>query len=330
MYQSGALISEYDQEHLSASPFVGVRVNNDPLNVLRLQLSYRYSEDIFHTQPTTLPGTIPDDKALSGPILATSFVQSDFIKDTFADKTGRVEDINLGHESYAGVGYVTRNFGATEDSIPLAANDSFGFGGNGTWFGLMSYGTSSRYYLYSNGQSSGKLFNSIYFANFNYYRHLSDEFPMTAVVHAESAYLQNPDTQNVLSLGGNSGLRAFKINSYTGNKSVLLNIENRFFYPREVLHLVYLGGAVFADAGQVQPEGLGLRDRRDFHADVGVGMRFGLSLRSADGTVFRVDLAYALGPIQQSNRVILSLSANQGFTRTANTYSAFSAASTTQ
>ena len=48
--------------------------------------------------------------------------------------------------------------------------------------------------------------------------------------------------------------------------------------------------------------------------DVGAGMRFGLT-RSSDGTVFRVDLAYAVGPIQQSNRWILSISSAQGFKR---------------
>src|SRR4029077_4959606 len=114
--------------------------NHDPLNVLRLQLGYRYEEDIASSQNITAPGSLPANKALSGPVLSSSFVQSDFIKETFADRTGRVEDINLGHQSGGGLGYVARKFGASENSIPFSANDSFGFGGNGTWFGLISYG----------------------------------------------------------------------------------------------------------------------------------------------------------------------------------------------
>src|SRR6185436_443689 len=186
----------------------------------------------------------------------------------------------------------------------------------------------SRYKLYSDGQTGGKLFNSIYFANFNYYHHLLEAFPMTGVIHAESAYLQRPDSDNVLSLGGDTGLRAFKVNSFTGNKTMLFNVEDRFYYPKEVLHLAYVGGAVFVDAGQVQPEGLGFR-AKDFHVNVGAGMRFGLS-RSADGTVFRVDLAYAIGPVQQANRWILSISSAQGFKREANTYRNFSSPTSTQ
>jgi len=81
-------------------------------------------------------------------------------------------------------------------------NDSFGFGGTSQGFGLTSYGTSSRYRFYTEGKTGGRLFNTIYFANANYYRHLLEDFPMTGVVHLESAYLQNPDTDNVLSLAG--------------------------------------------------------------------------------------------------------------------------------
>ena len=56
--------------------------------------------------------------------------------------------------------------------MPFSVNDSFGFGGSGPWFGLVSYGTSSRYTLYSADQTGGRLINTIYFANFNYYQHL--------------------------------------------------------------------------------------------------------------------------------------------------------------
>jgi hypothetical protein len=257
-----------------------------------------------------------------------SFTQSDFIKDTFVDRTGRVEDINLGHQSNAGIGWVNRNFGATENSLPLSLIDAFGFGGGGQWFGLVSYGMTSRYTLYSSGQTGGRLFNTLYFANFNYYRHFEANFPFTGVVHAESAYLQHPDADNVLSVGGDSGLRGYSNNAFTGNKTLLLNLEDRFYFPHEVLHLAFVGGAVFVDAGQAQPEGVGFTGR-DMHVDLGAGMRFGLS-RSAEGTVFRIDLAYAVGPIAQSSRWVISISSSQGFAREGNTYKAFGPSTSTQ
>src|SRR5262249_25077402 len=92
-------------------------------------------------------------------------------------------------------------------------------------------------------------------------------------------------------------------------------------YPYEVLHLAYLGGAVFFDAGQAQPEGLGF-NRKDFHANVGIGLRVALT-RSTEGTVYRIDLARALGPTQGADRWILSISSGVGFKRTGNTYQKF-------
>src|SRR6185437_12371810 len=136
------------------------------------------------------------------------------------------------------------------------------------WFGLASYGTSGRYNLYANNQTGGRMFNTLYFGNFDLYRHWLPEFPLTGVVHVESAYLQNGDTNNTLELGGDSGMRGFKVNAFTGDKSLLMNLENRFFIPAEILHLIYIGGVTFVDVGQAQPQGQAFR-RQDFHADIG-------------------------------------------------------------
>lgn len=326
--ENGVEISRYDHEHLGLAPYGGLWVNRDPLNAMRLTLTYRYTEDTYKPEQQTRTGTLPSNKALSGPIVGFSYFQSNYIKETFVDRAARVEDINLGHDANVGLGYVGRDFGATENSLPFSFNHAFGFGGEKDTFGLFSYGTSSRYTMYQSNQTGGRLFNTIYYANVNAYRFLMRDVPLTGVFHAESAYVQNPDSDNLLSIGGNAGLRGFKNDMQTGNKSVLMNLEGRFFYPKEIFHLAYVGGAAFIDAGEVQPQGQGFKGK-DFHANVGLGMRFGLT-RSADGTVFRIDLAYAIGPIQQSNRWILSISSAQGFKRTANTYAKFASYNTTQ
>jgi len=55
VFEGGSQINQYDQEHLNASPYFGLWANHDPLNVLRLQIHYRYSEDIFRAQDVTIP-----------------------------------------------------------------------------------------------------------------------------------------------------------------------------------------------------------------------------------------------------------------------------------
>jgi hemolysin activation/secretion protein len=313
--------TRYRLNHTDLDAYSGLRLNDDLENIQRLSLRYRYAKDKYETDPLTAEGTLPTSKAVSGPQLTWSLEQSDFIKETFIDRAERIEDINLGHTTTIGAGYSARRLGASENSTPFLFADGFGFGGDGPSFGLTSYGISGRYNHFASGQVGGRAFNTLYFANLNLYRHLLPEFPLTAVFHAESAYTQNPDAESPLELGGDTGLRGFKAQSFTGNKSLLANLESRFYYPYEVLHLAYLGGAAFVDAGQVQPQGLGF-SRRDFHASIGMGLRIALT-RSTEGTVYRIDVAYALGPIQQGNRIIVSISSGQGFKRDGNTFSKF-------
>jgi outer membrane protein assembly factor BamA len=319
VFQAGSETSRYRINQSNIDLFGGVRINQDLQDIQRVTLHYVYNENVYRSETRTTPGTLPASRALSGPAVAWSREESQFIKETFVDKAERIEDINLGHQTTLRGGYSGRALGATETTTPFTVSDSFGFGGDGPAFALTSYGVSGRYNLYKTGQTGGHTADTIYYGNLNYYRHLLPEFPLTAVFHAESAYLQNPDVDNSLELGGDTGLRGFKVQSFTGNKTVLANAELRFFYPYEVLHLAYLGGAVFADVGQAQPQGLGY-NRRDVHASIGAGFRFALT-RSTEGTVYRVDVAYALGPIAQSNRIIVSITSGQGFQPNGNTFS---------
>jgi hypothetical protein len=318
---NGELTNEYDENHHSADAYVGRWINHDPLSVQRLSLHYRYSYDFFSPEATTLPGTLPINKNVSSPLLTWDWIQSDFIKEAFIEKAQRIEDINLGHQAEISAGYAPRVLGSTNNSIPLAATDSFGFQAVKSWFFLGSYGLVGQYNTANAHQDPAQLSNTLYFANLNLYAHLPVSFPLTAVAHTETGYVQNIDSQNQLQLGGDTGLRGFKVRAFTGNKSVLGNLETRFYYPREVLHLAYVGGVFFVDAGQVEPPGQAYV-RQDFHSDVGIGLRIAPT-RSTSGTVYRFDAAYAIGPIGDSKRVIFSVAAGQGFGPSANSYATF-------
>ena len=132
-----------------------MRINDDPTRVHRMSLLYRYTENVYHADVKTLPGTLPDRRAISAPIVGWSYQEMDFIKETFIDRAERIEDINLGHEFTSGIGYSAPLLGATESAFPYTFAHHFGFGGDGPWFGLSSYGTSGRYNTYSSGQPGG-------------------------------------------------------------------------------------------------------------------------------------------------------------------------------
>jgi outer membrane protein assembly factor BamA len=319
---NGVKTSEYRREHHDADIFLGARVNNNPDNVHRLSLRYAYQTDYFTPTQLTIPGTLPANRTIGGPGPVWDWVQNDFIKETFVDRVERVEDINLGNQMQVSGVYAARALGSTDDSVPFAGAHQFGFGNEGDSFALASYGTTGRYTINAaNHQGESKLSNTLYFVNANYYKHLPTEFPFTAVVHGESGYVQNMNLDNQLELGGDTGLRGFKSTAFTGNKTILMNLEGRAYYPHEILHLAYLGGACFVDAGQAQPEGSPFTEK-DMHASVGFGLRIALT-RSTSGSVYRFDVAYAIGPINQDKRIVFSISSGQGFNRNANTFGKF-------
>ena len=320
--QNGVETTHYRRDHHEGGAFVGRRINRDPLSAHRLLLRYSYITDRFRSEPTTPPGTLPEYTTRTGPHLEWNWIQADFIKETFVDRAERVEDINLGHQAIVSAGYAGRSLGSTDVTLPLSVTHSFGLRRRNSAFALASYGMTGRFNTYAPGQAGGRLDNTLYYLNVNTYKRLPTEFPFTGVAHLESAYVQNMNTENLLQLGGDRGLRGFKSKSFTGNKSILLNIEGRAFYPHEVLHLAYVGGACFMDVGQVRAQGETFT-RKDVHASVGVGLRLGLT-RSTSGSVYRFDVAYAVGPLPlQDKRVVFSIAAGQGFKRSANSYEKF-------
>jgi len=87
-------------------------------------------------------------------------------------------------------------------------------------------------------------------------------------------------------LGGNSSLRGYDSNSYTGNAYALLNVQ----YLRPLFGYYPLRGAVFLDVGNTYPN---YREFHlgDLHWDAGLGLR--LRLKSFVKIDLRVDVSYA-------------------------------------
>lgn len=319
--ENGQEINRYQRKALNGRAFGGVRIGGDVHAAHRLNLQWGYTEERFEAHAESDRAAMPEDRVLTGPFANWTFEESDFIKETFIDKAGRTEDFNLGHRWDVGGGYYDESIGASESAAPFKATDAFGFTLSHQAFGTSSWGATGRYSLEEAGWTRKRMVNTLYFANLNLYRHWTRRFPAVGVMHAEGAYVQNADAQNQLELGGDTGLRGYKNQAYSGNKSALLNLETRAWIPSEIFHLFYLGAAAFVDAGQAQPQGqdFALKDTR---ANIGGGLRIGLS-RAAGGSVIRIDLAYALIKQPGEDRIVLSITTGPGFKSSGNTFSKY-------
>src|SRR5262249_5068788 len=111
---------------------------------------------------------------------------------------------------------------------------------------------------------------------------------------------------------GLTGLRAYRIHSFEGNKRIIWNLKHRVFSGREILNLIAPGAVAFVDTGTAVPEGKPITIR-SFKTDAGVGLRFGIA-RAPSNNILRVDFAYAFNSDPRGRKgFLVSFSSSQAF-----------------
>ena len=304
LVRDGAEYSKYRKQTRLADGAYGIRLTGNRDFVQRAEAGW-YSEK-FHFDPTpdTLAGTLPQSRELSGPTLGYSWVQPRYIKETYIDRMERVEDFNLGNELKARGGFMAAATGSDRDRWMFNVSDQQGLSLGPGRFILARVGASSRL-------AARRWENGLVTAGVNIFWKTYWTRERTLVLHAEGSSGRFLDPQNQLSLGGNSGLRGYKNDSFVGGKSILFNLEDRFFFEKEWFHLVRLGGVFFVDSGVAVPEGSGFSFAR-FKTDLGAGLRFA-GTRTRSGAVARIDVAYALNGGPGGSRVVVSVKGGQAF-----------------
>ncbi len=142
-----------------------------------------------------------------------------------------------------------------------------------------------------------------------YYNHFQAR--QTLAWHFQAENIINPEAESQILLGGDTGLRGYQINQFSGNKLLLTNLENRFFVVDDILRFASLGTAAFFDAGYVWDDNKQIR-LKDIKMNVGAGLRFHLT-RTSLGHVLRIDVAYALNKIKGEDRLIITFGSSQVF-----------------
>ena len=284
----------------------GKRLTTNRFFVQRAELGW-YAERLgYNANDKTLLPLLPQNRDLSGPTFGYSWVQPRYIKETYIESMERVEDFNLGNEFHGRAGYMSSQTGGDRDRWIFNASERQGLSFGPGRFLLAGAAAAGRVARgrWENGLVTGTLDL--------YWKSTWIKREHTIAAHAEFSNGRYLDVANQIVLGGNSGLRGYKNFSFVGGKAALVNLEDRFFYDGEVLHLVRLGGAVFGEAGEVVREGDGFSPAR-IKSDIGFGLR-AAPTRSRTGSVVRVDVAYALNSGPGRQRWVVSAVAGQAFT----------------
>ncbi|MFH1726298.1 MAG: hypothetical protein ABII00_16940 [Elusimicrobiota bacterium] len=304
LYQNADDTTEFLQDFRTVRASVGRRLGDSTRLVQRASVGTLFARSLFTAADGTTPGTLPEDRTLSGPVFGYSWIQPRYLKEINIDRMQRVEDFNLGNELSLSAGPMLRSWGSDRDRWVFTALSQQGLGFGPGRFALAQVGANAR-------AAGGAFENALLYANLNLFWKPGWAMGQTLVGHVEFNTTRRLDGEKQIILGGDSGLRGYKNNSFTGGRSILFNFEDRLFLDREFFHLLYLGGVAFVDAGHVTREG-GPLALDSFKSDVGFGLRLSPS-RSTSGGVLRLDLAYALNGGPGNDRWVATLRAGQAF-----------------
>jgi hemolysin activation/secretion protein len=112
-------------------------------------------------------------------------------------------------------------------------------------------------------------------------------------------------------LGGESGIRGYPTKLQSGDKRILLNLEQRYYTNWHVFQLYYLAALIFTDVGRAWTTGDPSSGTQGVLKDIGFGLRAGSS-RSSTDNVIQLDVAFPLDRNDQmdSYQVVVKASGN--------------------
>jgi outer membrane protein assembly factor BamA len=286
MYDLGEQIDEFSHEIRSFSLYGGWSRGLVERRGHRWLYGVTSEEHRFAPSPEVpVPLLVPPGREFVYPWLGWQRVEDDYRQMTELNDMGRTEDISLGLNMLATIGFAERRYGSDRDATLLTFSADKGWepGGPGRLLLLETDASTRREDV---GYRNSRVQISARYYRRNLTRHL-----FSARFSAFATDDLDPDSQVLL--GGDTGLRGYPIRYQAGESRMLVSVEQRFFTDWYPWRLFRVGWAVFADVGRV-----GGRDPRAAAPlgtlyDAGAGLRL-TSPRASGRNVVHIDLAFPM------------------------------------
>ena len=243
---------------------------------VKLQLKYETIDYSSLGIATSVPP--PPDTANLTPIVAVTTQNIEWVKETYINKMGIVEDKTLGLRSGIRVGY----------GIPL--ENGFELWDTRVFASYTSEFANDQFAFINAAVDSEVVRNTIVFGGAKYYKKFSRH---TVAFRFSTKLGYELDTSRQFNLGADSGLRGYKARQFTGEKLVVLNLEDRQFWGEQAGGLnLAIGTVLFVDAGNVWKEEEDV-DLGELNWSTGFGFRIGFSNLPGQ-PIARIDYGWAL------------------------------------
>ena len=286
-YRRGNQVSEVVHDTDSLRTSYGVSAGLIAGYTQRWRLGYGYKKETFEPvngEPS--PSPFPQNRTLSYPFLNYAIVEDNYKTAFNLDQIHRTEDLHLGIAINAQLGYAAKALRSDQNRLVLAGNfhDTLSYNArNLLQHGLTWHG------LWNQEQDKGEDIQLEY--NMRYFHSQTDKRSFFAQL--DVTYTRGLNTHRQVVLGGESGARAFNSRFQTGDRRVLLTLEERQYTNIHLLNLIHIGYAAFFDIGRAWQPGVDDGIDQDLLADVGIGLRLASS-KANSGSIVHVDIAFPL------------------------------------
>ncbi len=242
---------------------------------LRLGLKFQLKRDDFRPDSVPRP-PVSTVSGTGGPVI--QWLRPRLVVTRGLVGFGREEDFDLGSSLQLGFLLAPSAFGYAEDGAGAFASLRQGLALPG---GMMNLGAEVSGLVNAAGLDSGTAVVGGTARVRPGRRHL-------VTLHAEAGWQRNPAPGSEFDLGLSLGLRGFRSHAFTGDRQVFGSVEYRYAVLDDVLDVMAIGIAAFADYGGAWFAG----DRERYGRDAGLGLRIGLNRVSGTEPI-RLDLVYA-------------------------------------
>jgi outer membrane protein assembly factor BamA len=276
LIRNGRIAADYEQQDDAGGIDFQVALTRCPPVVHRLGPTYQFTQRrirefrILSADMRDLER--PADDTTSSLGIAYQRLGVDFVIEERISRFDRREDFNLANDLDLRVAYSAEALGADEDEWLFSLSDVQGH----------AFRKGHFLFLEVSGEGAlggGRLRNGVFSVGYDHY--LQDTFldggPFLHTLHwlGSFSYGTDLDVDRLLGLGYPNGLRGYERDAFTGDKRLLVSLEDRIFLARDLFGLVALGLLAFFDGGYVWDVGQAV-DLADLRYDTGLGLRIAL------------------------------------------------------
>lgn len=285
LYDLGEPAAEYQRDRRSYSAWGGWSRGLQNGWVRRFTVGVAFDASRFTpVVDGLLEPAIPADRDLAYPFFGIEILEDSFEKTSNHDQIKKTEDFLTGTRITASIGWSNSTFGADRDAWLYSASASRLFGALDATALALSATAGGRI-------ESGDTRNARFSLKARYSHRFSERHSFFAGLSGTLGH--DLDLDAPVEIGGDTGLRGYPLRYQSGDSSLLLSAEHRYFWDWYPLRLFRVGGAVFADIGRTwgsHPLG---GAELGWLKDIGFGLRFAPT-RTGSKKIVHLDIAFPL------------------------------------